>query len=277
MKIGAHISAAGGIDLAIDRAVLMGSDTIQIFGSPPQSLLPPKHTEESLAKFRDKAKKSQIKPIFLHAPYLINLASPKPSHAEVSIKTLILALDLVSSLGAEGVIFHTGSALTSKFEDVKDQVAQAMSRILKTSSGSAKLIIENSAGGGESVGDEPSEIGFFIKSLRDPRLTTCLDTQHAFATGYNLTKKDEVSRLVEDIDREIGLDRLVALHANDSKVPLGSRRDRHENIGQGLIGKEGFALLKKDPALSKLPWIIEVPGFADKGPDKENLEILRSI
>lgn len=277
MIIGAHISAAGGIDKAIDRAVLMGAPTIQIFGSPPQSLLPPNHTEESLANFRDKAKKSLITPIFLHAPYLINLASPRQTHVEVSIKTLILAMRLANKIGAEGVVFHTGSALKAKFEDVKVKVAQAMGKILQETTGQTKLIIENSAGGGESVGDEPSEIGYFIKSLRDDRLATCLDTQHAFATGYDLTKKDEVTRVLTDLDREIGVDRLVVIHANDSKVPLGSRRDRHENIGFGLIGKAGFSNLKKDRDLSKLPWIIEVPGLTNKGPDKENLEILRSI
>jgi len=276
MKLGAHVSAAGGIDKAIDRAAKMGAETIQIFGSPPQSLRPPSHTQQSTDSFKLKAKEKKISPIFLHAPYLINLATPKQSHLEISINSLMAALNLAKDLDAEGVIFHTGSSLGADFESVQGQVVQAIKKILSATSG-AKLIIENSAGAGGTVGDNPAEIGAIIKAVGSARVATCLDTQHAFASGYDLSGEPGIRKMISDWETHIGLDKVIVIHANDSKVPLGSNRDRHENIGQGLIGKAGFSLMKKNGSLGELPWIIEVPGFADQGPDKENLDILKSL
>lgn len=276
MRLGAHVSAAGGIDKAIDRAALMGAETIQIFGSPPQSFRPPTHTPESITSFKLKAQEAGISPIFLHAPYLINLVTPNQSHLEVSINCLISALNLAGDLGAEGVIFHTGSSLGADFESILSQVVASVKKILSATSG-PKLIIENSAGAGGTVGDSPEEIGAIIKEVDSPRLGVCLDTQHAFASGYDLTKQTGLDKLMADYSIHVGLDRLVVVHANDSKVPLGSNRDRHANIGEGLIGKSGFKLIKKNKTLASLPWIIEVPGLADKGPDKENLDLLRIL
>jgi deoxyribonuclease IV len=273
VRLGAHVSAAGGIDRSIDRAVEMGAETIQIFGSPPQSLIPPKHTSEAIAAFKTKAATAKISPIFLHAPYLVNLATGKPDYLKPSIDTLKRALELAADLGAQGVIFHTGSSKEVSFEDVLPQVVGAIKEII-SARGEAELIIENSAGGGGTVGDTPQEIGEIITKVGSGRVKTCLDFQHAFATGYDLRSEKGTQEMLADWDREIGLDNLVAIHANDSKVPLGSRRDRHANIGEGEIGKSGFSLLKKNEVLAKVPWIIEVPGFADKGPDRENLEIL---
>lgn len=274
---GAHVSAAGEIHLAVDRALAIGAESIQIFGSPPQSFNPPKHTPEQIKQFRDKLKTSGIGPVFLHAPYLINLATPKSDHLAISTQTLVLAMKLAGELGAEGVIFHTGSSLGATFDSAKDQVISALKEILRLTPSKTKLIIENSAGSGGTVGHTPGEIGELIKGVDSIRLYTCLDTQHAFATGFDLTNKLGVDRMISDWDKFIGLEKLVAIHANDSKVPLGSKRDRHANIGAGLIGRGGFKLMKENNILNKLPWIIEVPGFENKGPDKANLDILKSL
>jgi deoxyribonuclease-4 len=277
VRLGAHVSAAGGIDKAIERATAIGAYAIQIFGSPPQSLIPPKHTPEAIASFKSKAEAAGIGPVFLHAPYLINLASPRPHHVAVSVDSLVAALNLAGDLGAVGVIFHTGSTLGAGFEEVAPRVVAALTEVLDRTPSSTKLIMENSAGAGGTVGDTPLEIGYFMKEVGSRRLATCLDTQHAFASGYDLTTDLGIGTMIADWDREIGLDRLVAIHANDSKVPQGSNKDRHENIGEGFIGRTGFKLLKKNEILAKLPWIIEVPGFAGNGPDKENLELLKSL
>lgn len=186
-------------------------------------------------------------------------------------------MNLAGELGAEGVIFHTGSSLGATFDSVKSQVINALKMILSQTPLETKLIIENSAGSGGTVGATPWEIGEIIKGVNSIRLYTCLDTQHAFAAGFDLTSKEGVDKVVRDWDKFIGLEKLLAIHANDSKVPLGSHLDRHANIGEGLIGKEGFKLMKENKVLSTLPWIIETPGFDDKGPDKANLDILKSI
>lgn len=277
MRLGAHVSAAGGIDKAIERATDIGAETIQIFGSPPQSFNPPNHSEEAVKSFVEKARSAGIGPAFLHGPYLTNLATPKESHLKVSVETLTATMKLAGSLSATGVIFHVGSSLGADFSQVKAQVVSALTKILQNSPDDTLLIIENSAGAGGTIGDTPSEIGELIKGVGSSRVATCIDTQHAFASGYDLSQDMGIGAMVADWDREVGLDRLVALHANDSKVPLGSNKDRHENIGQGFIGKAGFKLMKKNDILSNLPWIIEVPGFANTGPDKDNLDILRSL
>lgn len=276
-SFGAHVSAAGGISLAIDRALAMEAGCIQIFGSPPQSFKPPLHTSEQLQLFRDKLKPSGIGPVFLHAPYLINLATPKQDHLTISVRTLVLAMNLAGELGAEGVIFHAGSSLGAAFTSVKSQVTAALKEILAQTPSQTKLIIENSAGSGGTVGDTPGEIGEILQSVNSTRLYTCLDTQHAFAAGYDLSGNSGITKMLGDWEKYIGLEKLIVLHANDSKVPVGSRRDRHANIGEGMIGKPGFKLMKENTFLSKLPWIIEVPGFDDKGPDKANLDILKSL
>lgn len=277
MKFGAHVSAAGGIDKAIDRASAMGAQCIQIFGSPPQSFNPPNHTLESIACFKLKASEANVTPVFLHGVYLINLATPNPDALVRSIDSLTRALALSEQLGAVGVIFHTGSSLGASFEDVSSRVSKSIAQVLEAVPGPTKLIIENSAGMGGSIGSKMSEIGKIINLVGSDRVAMCLDTQHAFAAGWDLTTPAGIDSLIVEIGREVGLERLVAVHANDSKIPLGGGKDRHENIGRGEIGENGFKLMKANEVLNKLPWVIEVPGLEDKGPDQANLDLLKSL
>jgi deoxyribonuclease-4 len=130
---------------------------------------------------------------------------------------------------------------------------------------------------GGSVGSHFAELGAIIRQVGDKRVKVCLDTQHAYAMGYELTTQEGLEAALAEFKREVGLNRLVAVHANDSKVPLGGVRDRHENIGEGLIGREGFRLIMSHPAFAKIPFILEVPGFGKQGPDKQNLDILKDI
>jgi deoxyribonuclease-4 len=277
MRAGAHVSTSGGLDKAIDRAQAMGAETIQIFGGPPQTWRRRSYPDEETNAFREKATAADIGPVFLHAIYLISLVNDEPAAMEKSQGALIADLELCPRIGAKGSIVHAGSHKGAGFDAVLERVATAVSRVLKATSGESWLILENSAGMGGSVGAHFSELGAVIREVGDPRVKVCLDTQHAFAMGYDLITEKGLEGAVKELKSEIGLDRLVACHANDSKVPLGGVRDRHENIGEGHIGRDGFRRILSHPAFENVPFIIEVPGFGNEGPDKENLDILKEI
>lgn len=277
MKIGAHVSTAGGLDKAIERAQAMGANTIQIFGSQPQSWRRRTYDPEQVEAFRRRVEEAGVAPVFLHGIYLVNLATPNPENLVRSQEALAYDLGIASQIGAAGVIFHIGSHRGAGYEQVFQQVVTAIRRVLAQSPAAAWLILENSAGMGGSIGSRFAELGAIIREVRDERLKVCLDTQHSFAAGYDVATAQGLEAVLAEFDREIGLPLLVALHANDSKVPLGGGVDRHENIGQGYIGREGFSVILRHPALRPLAFLLEVPGFAKEGPDKENVDILRSL
>ncbi len=277
MRVGAHVSTSGGLDKAIDRAHAMGAETIQIFGGPPQTWRRRSYADEETNAFREKAAAADVGPVFLHAIYLISLVSDDPVAMEKGQASLVADLELCPRIGARGSIVHAGSHKGAGFEAVLGRVAAAVRRVLNATPQDSWLILENSAGMGGSVGAHFHELGAIIREVGDSRVKVCLDTQHAFAMGYDLTTEKGLAATVAEFKREIGLDRLVACHANDSKVPLGGVRDRHENIGEGHIGRDGFRRIMSHPAFAKVPLIIEVPGFGNLGPDKDNLDILKEI
>jgi len=277
MKIGAHVSTAGGLDRAIDRALAIEAEAIQIFGSPPQSWQrrppPPAQVEAFQAKAREKG----VGPTFIHGPYLINLATDNPQNLARSKESLIADMHLSAQIGALGVIFHIGSHKGLGMEPFFGQVVQALEHVLAHSPQEVWLILENSAGMGGQIGDRFSELGALIRAVGSPRLKVCFDTQHAFASGYDVATTAGLQATMDEFEREIGLERLVVIHANDSKCPLRGGKDRHENIGEGYIGRQGFEVILSYPAFRELPFLLEVPGFAGEGPDLENVRILRSL
>ncbi len=277
MKLGAHVSTQGGLDKAIDRAQAMGAETIQIFGAAPQTWRRRAIGDEEAAAFREKAAAADVAPVFLHAIYLISLVSDDPVAIERGAASLAADLQLCPRIGAKGSIVHAGSHKGLGFEAILPRVTTAVRRVLDATPAESWLILENSAGMGGSVGAHFAELGAIIREVGDPRLKVCLDTQHAYAMGYDLTDEKGLAAAVGEFEREIGLDKLVACHANDSKVPLAGVRDRHENIGQGHIGRDGFLRIFAHPAFANVPFILEVPGFGNLGPDKENLDILKEI
>ncbi len=277
MRVGAHVSTEGGLDKAIDRAQAMGAETIQIFGAAPQTWRRRNIGDEETDAFRAKAAEADVSPVFIHAIYLISLVSDDPPAMERSAGSLIADLQLSSRIGARGGIVHLGSHKGAGFEAVFPRTVAAVRRVLEATPEDASLILENSAGMGGSVGARFTELGAIIREVGGHRLKVCLDTQHAFAMGYDLTTEDGLAAAVAEFDGEIGLDNLVAVHANDSKIPLAGVRDRHENIGEGYIGRDGFRRIMAHPAFAEVPFVIEVPGFGKKGPDKENLDILKEI
>ncbi len=275
--IGAHVSSAGHIDLAIDHAVKLGAEMVQIFGGAPQTWRRKTHSETDITSFREKATKHAIGPNFIHGIYLTNLAAADPEHLEKGIDTLIADMRLGSALGVAGVIFHVGSHKGLGFDHYLPQMATAMRRVLDDSPDDVALCIENNAGTGNSIGSSFVEIGRLLDTVGSERIRVCLDTCHAFSAGYDLADGEGLELAMAEFEQEIGTDLLVAVHANDSKTPLGSGRDRHENIGWGSIGVAGFRQLIAHPAFAETAWMLEVPGFEGGGPDELNLSILRAL
>lgn len=277
MRIGAHVSTAGGLDKAIDRALELGAETIQIFGSPPQSWFSKPYPAEQIRAFKEKAAKAQIGPTFLHGVYLVNLATENPENLAKSIHSLTTYLHLAAQIEALGVIFHVGSHRGIGFEGVLGQIVASMRRILEETPPQTWLVIENNAGQGQQVGASFGEIATLRRELASPRIKVCLDTCHTLASGYQVTTVEGLEATMAELDREIGVANLVAVHANDSKSPLNSNVDRHANIGEGYIGTQGFEVIMSHPAFRDVPFLLEVPGFDGKGPDRENVERLRAL
>ena len=276
MRIGAHVSTSGGLSKGIERAHEIGAEAVQVFASSPRAWAFRPASDEEVARFRKKSTDTGVSPTFIHASYLLNMGGA-PDLVEKSVDSLARNMDVAAQIGAAGVIFHGGSHKGVGFEAVLDQSASALRRVLSLSPSDAWLIVENSAGMGFHVGASFQELGRLMAAVDSPRVMLCLDTQHCMAAGYDISDSGRIDAFVEELDREIGLSRLVAVHANDSKVEFGSGVDRHENIGEGSIGAGGFGVIMGHPAFRNVPFILEVPGVDKKGPDEENLGRLKDI
>ena len=276
MKIGAHVSTKGGLSNAFDRASNIGAEAIQIFASSPRAWKFNQPKEEEVNLFKEKMEQTGIWPCYIHGSYLVNIGGD-PSQIEKSIESLTNNMSVAGKIGAEGVIFHGGSHKGKGFHNIVKQASECLKRVLDNSPENVWLCLENSAGMGSHIGSSFEEMGELIHLVQNDNLKVCLDTEHMFAAGYDLTNSDEVPRIMKRFDEEIGLSKLVAVHANDSKVELGSGVDRHENIGDGFIGIDGFKSLMNDPSFEKVPFFLEVPGFDSNGPDEININLLKSI
>ena len=277
MRLGAHVSAAGKLDLAIDRAVGIGAEAVQIFVSSPQGWAFKPLDEKQTADFRSKALEHNVGPNILHGIYLVSLGTQNTENLRKGIQMLVNYMNAAHDLGMLGVVFHLGSHGGLGFDGVFRQVIESMNRVLDNSPDDAMLIVENSAGMGNHIGSKFDDLGAIVKELGSPRVRVCLDTQHSFAAGYDMTTPGTLAGVMAEFDREIGLDRLVAVHCNDSKPPLNGGVDRHENLGQGHMGLAAFEAILAHPAFREVPFYLEVPGFEGKGPDKQNVDILKSI
>ena len=277
MKIGAHVSTAGGISKAVDRGVDIGCETIQIFGSSPQSWAFKPVPGSEIEAFRQKAAETDLGPVFFHAIYLINMGTSNHSNLEKGIESLVNYLTLAEAIGAQGVIFHPGSHGGAGYQGVFAQTVDSIKKVLDNSPEGAYLCLENMAGMGQHIGARFDDLGQILKAVDSSRLRVCLDTQHSFAAGYDVTNREGADAMMAEFDEAIGLENLAAVHANDSKQPRGSGVDRHDNIGEGLIGQAGFEAIMSHPAFQNVPFFLEVPGFEGKGPDRKNIEILKGI
>ncbi len=277
MLIGAHVSAAGGVEKAVGRAVDIGAECMQIFASSPRTWRFRPIPESNSDKFRAAAEEASMGPTVLHASYLVAIGSPDPSLAEKSVQSLSDHLQAAEQLGALGLIFHPASHRGKGFDAVFDQFVSNVQKALDASPGDALLMLETSAGSGDHIGSKFEELGRLIKAIDSPRAAVCFDTQHVWAAGYNIADRDGLEATLEEFDREIGLDLLRSVHANDSMRELGSSVDRHDNIGDGLIGEAGFHTIMSHPAFQEVPFYLEVPGAGKSGPDRPNVEALKRI
>ncbi len=276
MRIGAHVSTAGGAHRAIDNAQEIGAECVQIFASSPRAWAFRPQKPEAVEAFRDASEGTGIGPAFLHGSYLVNIGGDD-ALVDRSVTSLTAHMGAATRLGALGVIFHAGSHKGRGFQAVLSRAADALTRVLEGTDEGTWLIIENSAGAGNHLGATFGEIGRMIGAVGSDRLKVCLDTQHAFAAGYRMADPDGLREALDEFDESIGLDRLVAVHANDSKSALGSGVDRHENIGLGAIGEPGFEVIMSHPAFSDIPFLLEVPGIEGRGPDRINVDILKAV
>ena len=277
MLIGAHVSAAGGSNKAVARAEEIGAECFQIFASSPRMWSAKPIADHIAEKYSAEMKRAGMGPTVLHSKYLVALGTADPEllgKSEVALQADVAA---ANKLGALGVIFHPASHRGQGFEAVVDQFASSVRKILDNEPGDSLLMLETSAGAGDHIGSTFAELGTLIKAIGNDRVAVCLDTQHVWAAGYDITAADTLNAAIDEFDKEIGIRLLQSVHANDSMRELGSAVDRHENIGDGLIGTAGFQTLMVHEAFKHVPFYLEVPGTGKSGPDKPNIDRLKAI
>lgn len=279
MRLGAHESIGGGLHKAFDRAQSVGCETLQIFVKSNRSWAVKPLTEEDIERFKAKAEETDIQPVVGHTSYLLNLGTPNDTLWKRSRDTLIIELERCEALGVPYLVLHPGSHVGTGEEAGLARVAQALGEVHAATPGfRAQILLEATAGQGTNLGYRFEHLGWLLEHTpTGERMGVCLDTCHIFAAGYELRTPEGYAATMEAFDRIVGLQRLLALHLNDSKGGLGSRKDRHEHIGKGHIGLEGFRHVLNDSRLANLPGLLETPKSDDLHEDRENLVVLRSL
>jgi deoxyribonuclease IV len=273
--LGAHCS--GGVKKAIPRGVEIGADAVQLFVQSPRAWRFPEHDPADLAAFREQRAAEGIGAVLVHAVYLVNLASPNEDFYAKSVATMRSTVDAACAIEADAVVFHVGSHQGAGFDIGLERTVPAMRQALERCSESTWLLMENSAGAGGTIGRSIDELAVLFEALdRHERLGICLDSCHLYVSGYDVTKREELDRVLDEVEKTIGLERLRVLHVNDSKAPLGSNRDRHENIGDGVLGEE-LGVFLSHQKLQGLPALLEVPGKEGKGPNAEQVRKLKEL
>ena len=279
MYFGAHVKSSGGVWHAIENGVEIGAEAVQFFAGSPRTWEPTVYKDKDWQKFREMRADSPIRFVVIHTIYLINLASENEDFYEKSVASLSRRAGRGGPARRRRDRDPHRLAQGTGFEAGLERVQAGLRRALADSEGSpVRLLLENTAGAGGTMGVDFRELGQIIDaSGGDPRLGICVDTAHIFESGVDLRTREGIDEVLRELDESCGPDRLVMFHLNDSKTPLGSNRDRHENIGEGDLGEDAFRLLVNEPAFADLPGILEVPGFDGQGPDKENLARLRAL
>jgi deoxyribonuclease-4 len=272
---GGHVS--GGVKGAPDRAKEIGANAVQLFVQSPRAWRFPNHDPDVLASFPERARDAGVEATFVHAIYLCNVASPDDELYKKSVTTLRNTVDAACAIEADGVVFHVGSHLGAGFEVGVERAVPAVEQVLERCSDRTWLLVENSAGTGGTIGRSLEELATLIERLDGhPRLGVCLDSCHLWASGYDVTDVAALDGLLDEFDRLIGLERLRALHVNDSQTPIGSNRDRHANLKEGLIG-DGLSVFLGNRRLQELPAIVETEGQRGKGADEHEMRKLREL
>lgn len=268
--IGAHVSASGGLEKAVERAKAIGCNCLQLFSGSPRVWKRKDISEVDVSKMSSLRAELDFGPVFTHSLYLVNLASPNPELLEKSLRVLKYDMAFDSKIGGSGIVVHLGSHMGAGWQAVREGVATAIREIIVESPNDATFLIENSAGQKGKLCSDLSEIAWLIENISSPQLGWCFDTCHAHAAGKSLvTVADEIARF--------GLwKHLKCIHVNDSRDIFGSGRDRHANLGQGNIAEADFRHFLNLPEVLDIPLVIEVPGLDGNGPDAPNVEVLKS-
>lgn len=281
MKIGCHVSIAGGIDNSVKRAEELGCSTMQIFSKNASTWREKILKKDEVESFRENLKDSNINPVFIHTSYLINLASPSDELYFKSINAFIEEMKRADLLLSEPyLIIHPGAHTGAGEEYGIERIISALNIILEKSADlnlKTMILLEDTAGSGTHLGYNFYQLKRMIEGTKDrKRIGICFDTCHAFAAGYNLSHQEGIKQTLEEFEKYIGLDKLKVIHLNDSKFPLGSRKDRHMHIGKGYIGLEGFKILVNHKYLKSLPFILETPKY-DEEDDLKNIALVKSL
>ncbi|MDR7521217.1 MAG: deoxyribonuclease IV [Armatimonadota bacterium] len=277
MRFGAHVSVRDSLDLAVDRAVAIGCECLQIFYGSPRQWRQIRYPDDVLDRFVQKRRRARLDPLVAHAAYLLNLAAPEAGLRRRSVDSLAATLRGVERLEGLGAVTHLGSRMEAPRRAALRRVAASVRAALDATA-RAMVLLENSAGAGGSLGAAFEDLAEVLDLLGGhPRVAVCLDTAHLFAAGWDLRTPAGVDAMVEAADRLIGWSRVRLFHLNDSAGALGSGVDRHANIGEGWIGLDGFRATVTHPRIRPLPGIIETPGFDRTGPDRMSLARLRRL
>jgi deoxyribonuclease IV len=288
LRIGAHMSIAGGISKAVDRAVVHRCEALQIFAKNANQWRGKPLDADDVRRFRCRIEETGIHPVVSHASYLINLATADPVLREQSIVAFVDELDRAETLGLLGVVIHPGTATSGTEADALRLIADAIGRAFRARRRQPTMVLlEHTAGQGRSLGHRFEQLAAIIEHMNgSPRVGVCLDTCHLVASGYDIVSDTGYRDTFEQFARIVGFDRLKAIHANDSKKPCGSRVDRHEHIGDGCLGLEPFRRILHDPRFEGRPMLIETEksqgretaGAIREDPfDARNLETLRGL
>jgi deoxyribonuclease-4 len=278
MLLGVHVPVEGKIYNCLKRAEELGCNTMQIFSRNPQRWREHSLDAEDVKEFNLRQKTSQIKPFFIHIPYLINLASPNPRLYEGSIKAYVEDMQEAKALGAGYIVTHMGSHKGTNENKGIDRLIKALNSILeKTKDSEVGILLENTSGSGSWLGYKFIHHKTIIRGIKQKeRVGLCLDTAHAFLAGYDLSLKVGLESMLEEIDQMVGTDLIKLIHLNDAKDKLGSRHDRHQHIGKGFIGLEGMRRIINNPRLRNAAFILETPKDSENA-DKINLKTVRTL
>ncbi len=275
-RIGGHVSTAGGLGNAISNTLAIGGNCLQIFAGSPRTWARVPYAPTVSSSFRAEVSQKDLAPVYIHALYLTNLASDLEESRAKSRAALVMDMQNSAAIGSAGVVLHIGSHQGRGWEVSRELVIDEIKAVLASTPPESILLLENSAGQQGKIGSF-SELHDIMTAIDSSRLKVCLDTAHAFEAGYNFNTDAGLEMWVTDIEKHIGLNKVELLHLNDSKTPLGSGRDMHQNIGDGFIGNEGIKRIINHPKLAHLPLILEVPGLNGTGPDAENIARVRSL
>jgi deoxyribonuclease-4 len=277
--LGAHMSIGGGVHMSIQRACSIRCTAMQIFVKNNKQWFARPFTAEEIRAFLEHRQRGELLSVFAHANYLINLAATNPPFRANSLRSLSEELTRAHQLELPFLVLHPGAHLGAGEEAGLEKIIESINRVLpRIPKVKTRIALETTAGQGSCLGNKFEHLAYIISRVREPeRLCVCLDTAHVFAAGYDIGSESAIRTMFAQFDHVIGLDRLVAIHLNDSKTARGSRVDRHEHIGQGKIGLDAFRFIMRDRRLNKIPKVLETPKGKDLREDVENLKTLRGL